>query len=164
MLRIIDNGGLRVVLAEAEIIERIQERGLRVTRPRRLIIRSVLSQPGPFSAEELLSRLHRSGSAPGRATVFRTLDLLVELGVLDRVHHPSGLHRYVLAGTDHRHHVVCSRCGAVADFNGCNVEELITAAIAQTGFQIDGHWLELFGICAACRDNSQATRAAFAVG
>ena len=151
------------MVVEAEIIERIQERGLRVTRPRRLIIRSVLSQSGPFSAEELLSRLHRSGSAPGRATVFRTLDLLVELGVLDRVHHPSGLHRYVLAGTDHRHHVVCSRCGAVADFNGCNVEELIAAAIAQTGFQIDGHWLELFGICAACQEDPPVERSALAI-
>ncbi|GBD17130.1 Ferric uptake regulation protein [bacterium HR26] len=152
-----------MALAEAEIIARIQEHGLRVTQPRRLIIRAVLSRTGPFSAEELWSQLQRHGHAAGRATVFRTLDLLVELGVLDRVHHPSGLHRYVLAGDDHRHHVVCSRCGAVADFNGCNVEELIAAAIAQTGFQIDGHWLELFGICAACRDDSQATRSPVAI-
>lgn len=146
------------MLAESEILERIQEHGLRVTRPRRLIVRSVLSQTGPFSAEELWSQLQSDGHAAGRATVFRTLDLLVDLGVLDRVHDPSGLHRYVLAGTGHRHHVVCSRCGAVADFNGCNVEELITAAVSQTGFQINGHWLELFGICATCQQASAVTR------
>lgn len=146
------------MLSEAEVLERLQDLGLRVTGPRRLIVRSVLSQHGPFSAEELLSQLHQSTSALGRATVFRTLDLLVKIGVLDRVHHPSGLHRYVLAGVDHHHHVVCSQCGAVADFNGCNVEELIATAVSQTGFQINGHWLELFGICANCQQASAPPR------
>ncbi len=152
------------MLAEPEIIARIQERGLRVTRPRRQIVRAVLSQTGPFSAEELLVRLHGNGIAAGRATVFRTLDLLVELGVLDRVHHPSGLHRYVLAGLDHGHYVVCSRCGAVADFNGCNVDDLIAAVVAQTGFRIDGHWLELFGLCAVCQNDTAANCSAAAAG
>jgi len=139
------------VLVEAEIVQRIQEHGLRVTQPRRLIVRAVLAQAGPFSAEELLQQLQQDGQATGRATVFRTLDLLVELGVLDRVHHPSGLHRYVLAGLGHGHYVVCSRCGAVADFTSCNVDDLIAEVVAQTGFQVDGHWLELFGLCRACQ-------------
>jgi Fur family ferric uptake transcriptional regulator len=136
---------------ESEVVQLIQEHGLRITRPRRLIVRAVLVQAGPFSAEELLQQLQQDGQATGRATVFRTLDLLVALGVLRRVHHPSGLHRYVLAGFGHGHHVVCSRCGAVADFNGCNVDDLIAEVVAQTGFRVDGHWLELFGLCMTCQ-------------
>lgn len=153
-----------MAMGERTVIDLLQRRGLRITQPRRRIVRCVLSKTGPFSAEDLMADLHREGAAvPGRATVFRTLDLLVDLGVLDRVHHPSGLHRYVLARAGHRHHVVCSRCGAVADFSGCNVDELVSTATAQTGFLIDGHWLELFGLCRLCQQSPE-TEASEAVG
>lgn len=133
------------------ILEAIHARGCRVTGPRRAIVEFVLAQREPFSAEEVFRALRRRQPTIGRATVFRTLDLLTELGVVERVHHPSGVHRYVVADDEHRHHVVCIRCGRVAAFSGCNLEPILSSIAAQTQFQILDHWLELSGLCEACQ-------------
>ncbi|MDW8060874.1 MAG: Fur family transcriptional regulator [Thermomicrobium sp.] len=133
------------------ILEAMHERGCRVTGPRRTIVEFVLRQQEPFSADDLFRALRRQHPTIGRATVFRTLDLLVELGVVERVHHPSGVHRYVVASEGHRHHVVCVRCGRVAAFAGCNLEPLLASIANQTRFRILDHWLELSGLCQTCQ-------------
>ncbi len=138
------------------ILEAMHERGWRVTGPRRAIVECILSQREPFSAEDIFRTLRRRQPTIGRATVFRTLDLLAELGVVERVHHPSGVHRYVVSGDGHRHHVVCVRCGAVAEFAGCNLEPLLTRVADQTRFRILDHWLELSGLCQTCQRDTRA--------
>ncbi|MDW8060406.1 MAG: transcriptional repressor [Thermomicrobium sp.] len=135
----------------AAILETMHERGWRVTAPRRAIVEFVLAQRQSFSAEEVFRSLRRHQPTIGRATVFRTLDLLAELGVVERVHHPSGVHRYVLSGDGHRHHVVCIRCGAVAEFAGCNLDAVLARVADQTRFRILDHWLELSGLCQDCQ-------------
>ncbi len=139
------------------VLEAMHQRGWRVTEPRRAIVACVLAQRGPFSAEEVFRTLRRSQPSIGRATVFRTLDLLTELGVVERVHHPSGVHRYVVRDDGHRHHVVCVRCGAVAAFAGCNLESLLTHIADQTRFRILDHWLELSGLCQDCQQEALVT-------
>jgi Fur family ferric uptake transcriptional regulator len=143
---------VRAIMRTAEtILETMHQRGWRVTGPRRAIVEYVLAQDGPFSAEEIFRALRRRQPAIGRATVFRTLDLLAELGVVERIHHPSGVHRYVVGGDGHRHHVVCIRCGAVAEFAGCNLETVLAQVADQTRFRILGHWLEVSGLCQLCQ-------------
>lgn len=141
--------------AEA-ILEAMHERGCRVTGPRRAIVEFVLEQCEPFSAEDVFRALRRVQPTIGRATVFRTLDLLAELGVVERVHHPSGTHRYVVSSDGHRHHVVCIRCGRVAEFSGCNLEPILASIADQTRFRILDHWLELSGLCQACQRETTA--------
>lgn len=133
------------------ILEAMHQRGWRVTEPRRAIVACVLAQREPFSAEKVFRTLRREVPSIGRATVFRTLDLLAELGVVERIHHPSGVHRYVVSGDGHRHHVVCIRCGAVAEFAECNLESLLTRIADQTHFRILDHWLEVSGLCQSCQ-------------
>jgi Fur family ferric uptake transcriptional regulator len=137
--------------AEARITERLADLGFRVTAPRRRVIRAVCRQSDPFSAEDLYEALRLAGSGVGRATVFRTLDLLVGLRLLDRIHRPDGSHCYVAGGSGHRHHLICSSCGTVVEFHDCNVTDLVAELARRTQFRIDGHWLEFYGVCDRCR-------------
>jgi Fur family ferric uptake transcriptional regulator len=73
--------------------------------------------------------------------------------VLDRLHRPDGCHSYVVArpGDQHHHHLICSACGEVVQFEDCTVEPLLAELSSRTHFSISGHWLEVFGLCAACQ-------------
>lgn len=134
-----------------DTISQLRSTGLRVTEPRKEVVQEIHSRQGTFTGEGLYEDLKGSGSGVGRATVFRTIDVLVDLGILDRVHQPDGAHGYVLRGPGHRHHLVCSACGDVVEFQGCNVGELIDELAGQTNFRIEGHWLEIFGTCDRCQ-------------
>lgn len=131
----------------------LQESGYRVTAPRRSVVEAVHATTGAFTADELLSSLAGLGQPVGRATVFRTLDVLVRSGLLDRLHRPDGCHNYVRVESDgaHRHHLICSDCGAVVEFDECTVAPMLEALGARTDFEISGHWLEVFGVCSDCR-------------
>ena len=131
----------------------LQERGYRLTNPRRVIVDTVFSFEQAFSAEDIVRQVDLADPSVGRATVFRTLDVLAQLGVLDRLHGPDGCHSYVLGmgeGT-HYHHLVCSSCGTVVPFEGCNVEEMLADLQRSTRFEISNHMLEVFGLCENCQ-------------
>ena len=137
-----------------ETLRSLQERGYRITGPRRAVLEAAQAWDGSFTADEILQHLDSSPSPVGRATVFRTLDLLVQQGVLDRLHRPDGCHSYVVSlGHDrHHHHLICSDCGTVVQFEGCIVDTMLGDLSRETSFRISAHWLEVFGICAACQD------------
>jgi len=87
-----------------------------------------------------------------RATVFRSLDLLVDLGLVERVDLPSGDHAYVACEPDaHHHHVVCSACGRSVEVGELGLRPILERIEFSTGFAIDSHRLELFGLCPECR-------------
>lgn len=134
-----------------EILNQLSATGLRITKPRKEVVEEIHGREGMFSGERLYEDLKARGSSVGRATVFRTIDVLVEIGALERVHQPDGSHGYVLRGPGHRHLLVCSACGDVVEFQGCNVDELIDDLSTQTNFKIEGHWLEIFGTCDRCQ-------------
>jgi len=127
---------------------RLEARGYRVTPPRRAVIAAVLQQSGHFSVEDLL---HRCRGA-GRATVFRTIRLLTELGVVCRVLLDDGsLHYRLSHRPQHHHHLVCTGCGKVQDLDDCAVSGLVRELAGSSGYEIEGHWLEFYGHCTACR-------------
>jgi Fur family ferric uptake transcriptional regulator len=144
-------------MVEAVGIERtlriLQDAGCRLTGPRRSVVDAIQRTDRSFTAEELLQQLTADKTSVGRATVFRTLDLLVQHGVLDRLHQPDGCHSYLLCGASdrHHHHLICSDCGAVVEFEDCSVQPLLEELGRRTNFQINGHWLEVFGQCSVCR-------------
>ncbi len=140
-------------LDSREIIESLRQQGYRVTAPREAIVEALIGFQRAFSADDLLQHLRESDPSVGRATVFRTLDMLVGLGLLDRLHAADGCHSYVLAHSRsrHYHHLICNSCGTVVPFESCNVETLYPTVSRETDFQISSHMLELFGLCGACR-------------
>ena len=88
----------------------------------------------------------------GRATVFRALDLLTELGLLERLSMPSGEQAYVPCEPAHHHHVVCSSCGRSTDIGDPSLVATLAEIERATGYAIERHRLELYGRCPRCRD------------
>ena len=129
----------------------VQRAGHRVTGPRRSIAALIADRNGHFTAAELLADAHARHHHLGRATVFRTLDLLVDLGALERIDLPSGEHAYVSCAPAHHHHVVCSRCGRTAEVADLGLATVAREVGRRTGYRIEDHRLELYGLCPLCQ-------------
>ncbi len=145
-------------LAEAtRIIDRLTREGHRLTTPRQAIIKLVAPRQDHFSAQEVWDEVRERYSGIGRATVFRTLDLLTELGVLNRIHTGDGCHRYTVCETTHHHHLMCVECGTVSSLEAAGIENQIRRLATEAGFDLLTHHLELVGRCANCRARGYAT-------
>lgn len=107
---------------------------------------AIALQRTPFTVEEI------SEAAPGvgRATVFRTMKLLQDLDLVCRLPLGDGGVRYEVSRSEHHHHLICSRCGSVTEFSDPELDSLIVANASEKGFRLDGHSLELYGLCASC--------------
>lgn len=131
-------------------LRRLAEEGCPITGQRRALVGLIMSRPDRFTADDLLRELRESGARVGRATVFRTLDLLERIGHVGRV--PDGGHlAYTACGPGHHHHLVCSGCGQVLHLEGCPVSGLLDELQSRTGYQIEYHRLEVAGICPSCQ-------------
>jgi Fur family ferric uptake transcriptional regulator len=150
-----------VVSTRSEQISRLlNERGYSVTPGRRIVIDSLADRETLFTANDVVNWVDQVDPSIGRATVFRTLDLLSQIGVLNRVHGDNGCHSYTVCDTGHHHHLVCTRCGRVIPFELSGIEEEIRHAADQMKFAVSAHRVELFGLCANCQaaeSSSQAT-------
>ncbi len=136
-----------------QMLDVLRRQGYRLTRPRRTIVRVIQEFDRAFTADEVLREVERLDPDLGRATVFRTLEVLTRLRALDRIHGPDGCNNYVLGRGlgRHYHHLICSSCGITIPFEACNVEEIYDDLRANTNFQISSHLLEVFGLCGGCR-------------
>jgi len=139
------------VLDVPAIIGAFEGAGYRLTGPRRALAGLIASRRGHFTADALLAESRRRRLGLGRATIFRSLDVLADLGVVERLDLPSGEHAFVACEAAHHHHVVCSSCGRATGVSDHGLD-LVAAAIGrETGYRVDAHRLELFGLCAACQ-------------
>jgi len=130
------------------LIEKLRAGGHRVTASRRAALEAIAASDDHFSVADVQQR------APtiGRATLFRTIKLLVELDLLCRVLLEDGSLRYRLSRRPtHHHHLVCTACGDVEDFADCDLAALSKELTRRTAYEIRGHWLEMYGLCPACR-------------
>jgi Fur family transcriptional regulator, ferric uptake regulator len=133
------------------IVVALDRAGYRLTGPRRTLASLIGEHEGHFTANELLAESRWRRSRLGRATVFRTIEALSELGVIERIDLPSGDHAYIVCRPAHHHHIVCSRCGRAAEIPDAGLRSVVRAVARQTGYRVDEHRLELFGLCPACR-------------
>lgn len=123
----------------------------RSTGARRAIGALIADRSGHFTAADLLEDAGARGLTVGRATVFRTLDLLAEQGQLERIDLPSGEHAYVAcAPEEHHHHVVCRNCGKSVEVADSGLQSVVGEIGRRSGYVIDAHRLELFGLCPDC--------------
>lgn len=129
------------------VIERLEMRGHRITPSRRRVLGAVLRQPAHFTVDDVI----HSSPGVGRATVFRTMKLLLDLNIVCRVILDEGKLHYRVSTRSHHHHLVCVDCGRVEDFSQCDVASLTRDLAAATGYEIERHWLEVYGRCQACR-------------
>jgi Fe2+ or Zn2+ uptake regulation protein len=127
------------------------EAGLRFTEQRKIIWALFAAHPKGLTIAEAIAEL--KGAGIGQATVYRTVRELRQLGFLQWIHEETGEHRFVACTRDHCHHMVCRNCGTVVAFDCRGVAMLEELIGLQTGFSIEGHLLEFYGVCPQCRGN-----------
>ena len=135
-----------------DIMSVLEDRGYRPTAPRRAIIDILEGKHEGFTAEEISSEL----PGVGRATIFRTIKLLMEVGVICRLNLMDGAPRYSLSRVGHHHHTVCVKCGNVGEFRAATVERLIRGIGNNIPGEIVGHRIELYVICDKCTSDVAA--------
>ncbi len=134
------------------VLRRVDADGRRHSTARATVIAAAMRRDQPFTAQDLVRVLAPRGI--GRATVFRTLDLLVSLKVLSRIHgieHGARCIRYTACEPSHHHHLVCRSCGRVEEIRASGLEQRIAALARARGFEPLGHGLEVQGVCVDCR-------------
>jgi Fur family ferric uptake transcriptional regulator len=129
----------------------LAEKGVRAT-PRRLeVLEELAREPDDVTAQTLWGRLRDRDSGTGLATVYRTLGLLSEAGVIDVLSHHGGEQCYRLCGDAHHHHLVCEKCHRVVEVDECDLGGWLDGVAKRHGFVATDHRVEISGICADCR-------------
>lgn len=130
----------------------LEARGYRLTAARRAILDTLVESGGHLTADELTDRVRGQAAGIGRMTVYRTLDLLCDLGLLRPVYQGTGAAHYILMEDGHHHHLICSGCSRVIEFDECALGDLPVRIARRFGFRVEGHLLELYGMCAECNE------------
>ena len=130
---------------------RLKECGYKATPQRIAVLRAIADSKGHLTPTAVYRKVRHEQPNIGLVTVYRTLSLLVELGLICEVHTGENARGYVNSPLEHHGHLICSDCGAVVDFTGCNLKALEQRLSSETGFAIEGHLLDFFGYCQDCQ-------------
>ena len=131
-------------------LEMLEEKGCRITGPRRMIVELLVHSDRALGAMDIFDLARAKYPKMGLVTVYRTLEILNKLGLVERLHQEEGCHMYLRAANGHEHIMLCKRCGRAAYFSGDDLEPLIKKISKQSGFLIQEHWLQLHGLCKDC--------------
>ncbi|HKR71711.1 MAG TPA: transcriptional repressor [Streptosporangiaceae bacterium] len=124
--------------------------GYRVTPQRQLILEAV-TRLEHATPEEIYAEVKQTAVGLNLSTVYRTLELLEQIGLVTHTHLGHGAHRYHLASDAQHVHLVCRACGAIIQLEPVAVGSLVRTLDAEYGFETDVGHLTVFGTCAACR-------------
>jgi Fur family ferric uptake transcriptional regulator len=135
--------------------------GRRMTVPRQTIMEVLSKTKDHLSAEDIYMKVHRICPSCGLTTVYRTLDLLVEMGMVAKLDFGDGRNRYELnekhSQKDHHHHLICRSCHKVIDYTDFSDNEVEFLKKTETGlskkykFKIDDHIITFKGVCERCQ-------------
>lgn len=134
-----------------QLADRLRLSGYKLTQPRRAILKALLAADKPLSHAELQTSGQAYCADLGLVTVYRTLEIMEEIGLVRPVHLADSCHGYVLASPGHTHHVVCECCHGTVEIVGCDLGDFMDRIAARTGYAITGHWLEIAGLCPTCQ-------------
>jgi Fur family ferric uptake transcriptional regulator len=140
---------------EAIFRRSLEQGGLKYTSERREILKAVLSTHEHFDADWLFVEMRKLGAKASKATVYRSLALLCEVGILREVFHgPHGAYYEHVYGHEHHEHMICLACGKVIEFISRKLEELQEDACRAMDFQPVRHHLQVFGYCGDCQPSA----------
>ncbi len=141
---------LRSVLGSVRAEAR--RRGVRWTAQRQVVLETFLASGEHITVEELHRRVRDIDRSVSAATVYRTVNMLVEIGVAHKRHFGGGSASFESAvNKDHHDHLVCLACGAIQEFHHDRIETLQDEVANSYGFHMSHHRMELYGVCAACQ-------------
>jgi Fur family ferric uptake transcriptional regulator len=133
--------------------DRLVAAGERVTRQRLQVVNMLAAAGRQMTAEEVFVGLRRRVPSIGRATVFRSLETLVEAGLARRLELDGHVYAYVACLPEHHHHLACTNCGRVEEIDEAYVRPIADRVARDMGFQIDDARLDFYGRCASCMEN-----------
>jgi Fur family ferric uptake transcriptional regulator len=132
------------------------EQGLKLTSERTALVREIFATHYHFEADELLFKMKEKGLKISRATVYRTLELLVKSGMVRRVHLGEDHYHYEhVTGNSHHDHLICTTCGAVIEFHDDALEQRQLEICDRKRFTPTFHNLQILGVCDDCRKKGQ---------
>ncbi|MFZ3171258.1 MAG: Fur family transcriptional regulator [Carboxydocellales bacterium] len=137
-----------------DICHRMIEKDYKLTPQRKVILNVFMDNAkGHLSAEDIYGIVKSRNPEIGLATVYRTLELLADIGVLQKMNFGDGRSRYEFAQEEehHHHHLICLSCGEVLEFTDDLLESLETTVVGKTGFKILDHQLKFYGYCKRCQ-------------
>jgi Fur family ferric uptake transcriptional regulator len=131
----------------------LREQGLPITQQREAVAQVVFSSTGHLSVEEIEQRLRQGEERIGKATIYRTLDLLVKSKLVEEHDFGEGFKRYEhrLSRQPVHEHLICLECGTVIEFRSEEVERIEQRVLEDHGFEPSRHRLEIYGLCRDCR-------------
>ena len=138
-------------MATKSWLMQLQDNGYRLTGARRAVVEIIAASQRALTPVEVYDAARDQYPALGLVTVYRTLEKLEELGLIQRVHQPQGCQAFITAGKGHQHLLLCSKCGRTTLFEGDDLDQFIKSVARKTGYQINEHWLQLFGLCENCK-------------
>ncbi len=138
---------------ELDTVEKyLKEHDFKLTNQRRKIIETVFASHDHFTADDLHDVLREKGESISKATIYRTLSLLCESGLVESRDFGRGqLYYEHVLGHEHHDHLICVGCGKVVEFRNADLEKLQEKISKARGFRIESHSLRIFGRCKACR-------------
>ncbi|HUP61095.1 MAG TPA: transcriptional repressor [Thermoanaerobaculia bacterium] len=134
----------------------LQQQGLKLTGERTALLREIFSTHYHFEADELLFKMKEKNVKISRATIYRTLELLVKSGLVRRVHLGEDHYHYEhVSGNSHHDHLICTICGAVIEFHDETLEQRQREICAKKKFTPTFHNLQILGVCNSCQRKGQ---------
>ena len=138
-----------------DIITKLRQGGYKVTPQRRAVLRVICSSDEHLTPLALYNKVSKEQSGIGLVTIYRTIGILTELGLICEIHSENNRRSYLLRKPlVHHHHLVCNDCGAVVYFTDCDLSELEERLSRKTGYAIDNHLLEFSGRCQNCQSEA----------
>ncbi len=134
---------------EEKWLDAIRQSGYRLTKPIEAIVETVVQHDRPLSPAEVYDLARAQYPHLGRMTVYRTLEKMEDLGLIQRIH--EGCHTYVPAAAESGYLLICEQCGTTEYAHDDDIARLVARIAGQRGFQAHSHLLQIFGLCAACQ-------------
>ena len=142
---------IAMTFTQNKIASILRQQGYKITPQRRAVLNIIALSHDHLTPAAIYEKVHEEHPGIGLVTIYRTLDILAELGLICEVHAGGNCRSYLMRRpSEHHHHLICSDCGAVVDFTDCDLSKLEQKLSRETSFEIDGHLLEFTGRCRDC--------------
>ncbi len=137
-----------------EWLSRLKDSGFRLSTSLRAVVEVLANTQRALNATQIFDLARKSHPSLGLVSVYRTLDKLEQINLIQRVHQSKDCHAYLPACQGHQHLLLCRQCGLTWVFEGDELGSLIAKVEQESGYQVQDHWLQLFGICFECQSEA----------
>jgi Fur family ferric uptake transcriptional regulator len=143
---------------EQDWLDCLRASGYRLTGSRRAVVEALANSQRALNATQIFDLAREQYPSLGLVSVYRTLEKLEQLELIQRVHHPDGCQAFIAGFTGHQHLLICRSCGKTEFFEGDDLNPLFERVSQESGYRIQEHWLQLFGLCVNCQEAEKNSR------